>query len=106
LAKIPSVEDPTWKTIKDAGWDGESLRLKGDLLASTTKKGALGTVFKYVNSALGSLIKAFPVLEPVKQFKEFMEPFFGKVSEPVPFQAGIICHRRDPHSFATLTSLA
>jgi hypothetical protein len=82
---IQSEVDAKWKGLADAGWTAESLRLKGDSLASAANRGALGTVFKYVNSALGSLAKVFPMLDPVKEFKEFLEPSFSKESEPVPY---------------------
>ena len=85
IAKIPSTEDAKWTKVKDAGWDGESLRLKGDALAAAASRGALGTVLKYVISALGSLTKVFPKLNPVKEFVEFLEPFLSKESEPVQY---------------------
>ncbi|HXJ96310.1 MAG TPA: hypothetical protein VMT20_26025 [Terriglobia bacterium] len=85
LTNITSVQDDHWKELLDVGWTDESLRLKGDALASAAHKGALAKVLKLVNTALGSLEKVFPVLDPVKEFKEFLEPFFSYESEPAPY---------------------
>jgi hypothetical protein len=73
-----------WTQLDDVGWNPESARLKADMIAAEAEAGKLENTLSFVNSSLGSLAKVFPMLEPAKEFKEFLEPWVKGRSEPEP----------------------
>jgi hypothetical protein len=72
-----------WANLEQAGWLGEQARLKSDTMATVAEDGALGKVLKLANSSLGSLGVVFVALEPVKEFKDFLEAFIPSKPEPI-----------------------
>jgi hypothetical protein len=85
--KVKDLSDDAaeWKTLQEVGWTGEQARLKSDVMATVAGQGLLGKVLKLVNSALGSLKVVFIALDPVKEFKDFLEIFLPSGPEPVEY---------------------
>jgi hypothetical protein len=77
-----AVTSEKWNELDDVGWDPESARLKTEVLKEKTEKGALATVIRLTNSALGSLKIVFLGLEPPKEFKDFLETWAEGRNEP------------------------
>lgn len=62
-----------WKYVEEAGLVRDSLQFKRNMLTQAIKQGVVGRLLKIINSILGSLSKALPVLEAVKEYKEHVE---------------------------------
>jgi hypothetical protein len=73
-----------WIRLDEVGWDPDGARLKSDTIAAEAGAGKLESTLRLVNSALGSLSEVFR-LEPIKEFKEFLETFVKGRSEPEPY---------------------
>ncbi len=82
--KTLGSNSPEWIRLDEVGWDPESARLKSDTISAESGAGKLASTLHLVNSALGSLSGVFR-LEPVKEFKEFLETFVKGRSEPEPY---------------------
>jgi hypothetical protein len=65
--------DFDWKYIEGLGMAGPTLRWKKRMLDETVRQGVVSRFFKVANSILGSLSKAVPPLEFVKEYKEMVE---------------------------------
>jgi hypothetical protein len=86
ITKVNTLTSNSSKELADlerVGWTGEQARLKSDTIATVAGEGALGKVLKLANSSLGSLGVVFVALEPVKEFKDFLEAFIPSKTEPV-----------------------
>lgn len=76
--------------LKSIGFTGKSLKLKLSILddfwsrlkrdfddiidwTNEASNALLEALLKHTNNLLGSLVKIFPILEPIKEFKEVME---------------------------------
>lgn len=82
IQRLNGSKTAAWQQLDDVGWDPESARFKADMIASEAEAGKLENTLSFVNSSLGSLAKVFPLLEPAKEFKEFLEPWVRGRSEP------------------------
>ena len=59
--------------VERAGLTGEQGRWKRDVLKSVVRGGIVGAILRSINSLLGSLSGALPILEAVKEHKEQVE---------------------------------
>lgn len=66
-------DDVDWKYIEGLGMAGPTLRWKKRMLVESVRQGVVSRFFKVANSILGSLSKAVPPLEFVKEYKEMVE---------------------------------
>jgi len=66
-------DEINWEYVEGFGMTGDWLRWKKLLLDETLKQGVAGRFLKVANSILGSLSKAIPPLEIVKEYKEHVE---------------------------------
>ena len=82
IQRLNDSDTTIWTELDGVGWDPESARFKADIIASEAEAGKLENTLSFVNSSLGSLAKVFPMLEPAKEFKEFLEPWVKGRSEP------------------------
>ncbi len=71
--QIIEHNDVQWEYVEGVGLTGESLKFKHGVYGQARKQGLLSRIFKVINSFLGSLSKAIPILEPVKEYKENVE---------------------------------
>jgi len=62
-----------WEYVEGLGMAGRMLKWKKRFFDETLNQGALSRFFKVSNSILGSLAKAIPPLEAVKEYKELVE---------------------------------
>ena len=70
-----ALEQPdfNWEYLEGAGLVRDSLQFKRNMLTQAIKQGVISRTLKIINSILGSLAKALPVLEAVKEYKEHIE---------------------------------
>lgn len=66
-------DDVNWEYVEGVGMTGPMLRWKKQFLDETVRQGVVGRFLKVANSILGSLSKAVPPLEIVKEYKEHVE---------------------------------
>lgn len=66
-------DDVRWEYVEGVGMTGHVLVWKKRFLDETVRQGAVGRFLKVANSILGSLSKAVPPLEIVKEYKELVE---------------------------------
>ena len=62
-----------WWHVERAGLTGEQGRWKRDVLKSVVRGRIVGAILRSINSLLGSLSSALPILEAVKEYKEQVE---------------------------------
>jgi hypothetical protein len=62
-----------WEYVEGLGMAGRMLKWKKRFFDETLRQGVLSRFFKVSNSILGSLAKAIPPLEAVKEYKEHVE---------------------------------
>jgi hypothetical protein len=62
-----------WSYVEGAGLVRDSLQFKRNMLTQAINQGVVARTLKIINSILGSLAKALPVLEAVKEYKEHVE---------------------------------
>jgi hypothetical protein len=66
-------DEVNWEYIEGLGMAGRMLEWKKRFFDETLKQGVTGRFFDVSNSILGSLSKAIPPLEAVKEYKEHVE---------------------------------
>ena len=66
-------DEVRWDYVEGLGMTGPMLRWKKRFFDETIRQGVVGRFFKVANSILGSLSKALPPLEIVKEYKEHVE---------------------------------
>ncbi len=66
-------DDLNWEYVEGVGMTGPWLKWKKWLFDETLKQRGVGRFFKVSNSILGSVSKAIPPLEAVKEYKEHVE---------------------------------
>jgi hypothetical protein len=62
-----------WEYVEGAGLVRDSLQFKRNMLTAAIGEGVVGRILKVINSILGSLSGALPILEGVKEYKEHVE---------------------------------
>ena|SRR5258708_7855180 len=67
------VTNVRWEYIEGVGLTSKQLSFKKKLFDIDIKSRIVGRIFKRINSFLGSLSRAIPVLEIVKEYKEQVE---------------------------------
>lgn len=73
LATLSRMRTPIGEYVEGIGMTGHWLRWKKALLDESVREGAVGRFLKFANAILGSLAKAVPPLEIVKEYKECVE---------------------------------
>jgi hypothetical protein len=73
------LKEVKWDYIEGVGLAGEELAWKRDNLKTAIQHRLLGTFLKLVNSILGSLSGAIPILEGIKEYKEHVEAAVEKL---------------------------
>jgi hypothetical protein len=66
-------DDINWEYVEGIGMTGRMLEWKKRFFDETLKQGVNSRFFDVANSILGSLSKAIPPLEAVKEYKEHVE---------------------------------
>jgi len=66
-------DEINWQYVEGLGMAGSMLKWKKSFLDETIKSKAVGRFLKIANSILGSLSKAIPALEIVKEYKDHVE---------------------------------
>ena len=69
-----------WWHVERVGLTGEQGRWKRDVLKSVVDGGIVGAILRSINSLLGSLSSALPILEAVKEYKEQVEASIENLS--------------------------
>lgn len=74
IARLQVKNDTfAWWHLEGVGLTGEQGRWKLRVLKSVVRGGIVGAILKSINSLLGSLSSALPILEAVKEYKEQVE---------------------------------
>jgi hypothetical protein len=87
IGEVANTEDTTWRRLNEAGLVGEPLQLKVAIWQTVAavaparsvprvgkvKAKILKPILKLANSVLGSLLKAFPLLDIAKEYKDGVE---------------------------------
>jgi hypothetical protein len=62
-----------WEYVEGVGLTGDTLLWKQNILKESIRQKVFGRFLKVANSFLGSLLKGLPIVEFIKEYKDFVE---------------------------------
>jgi hypothetical protein len=62
-----------WEYVEGAGLTGNRLLWKQNILRESVRQQIFGRILKVANGLLGSLSKGLPIVEFIKEYKDFVE---------------------------------